>query len=75
MPTVAFPASPSLNDEYTFSGRTWTFDGAGWAILYEVSTINSFQFPIPVSNYRELLATFATQAFQVSATHTAVDYI
>ena len=25
-----FPTSPSLNDLYTFNGRTWKWDGAGW---------------------------------------------
>ena len=25
-----FPSSPSLNDLYTFGGKTWKWDGAGW---------------------------------------------
>lgn len=32
MPAIAFPSSPSLDDEYTFAGRTWAFDGIGWKI-------------------------------------------
>jgi hypothetical protein len=25
-----FPSSPLLNDLYTFGGKTWKWDGAGW---------------------------------------------
>ena len=28
-----FPASPSVNDLYTDSGRTWRWNGTGWALL------------------------------------------
>ena len=28
-----FPASPSVNDLYTDSGRTWRWNGTGWAML------------------------------------------
>ena len=28
-----FPASPSVNDLYTESGRTWRWNGTGWAML------------------------------------------
>jgi len=27
-----FPASPTDGQEYTFEGRTWAFNGVGWAI-------------------------------------------
>lgn len=27
---VDFPANPSVNDTYTFSGRTWTWNGSYW---------------------------------------------
>lgn len=32
MPAIDFPASPSLNDEYTFEGRTWFWNGTGWGV-------------------------------------------
>jgi len=32
MPAIDFPASPSLNDEYTFEGRTWLWNGTGWEV-------------------------------------------
>lgn len=25
-----FPTSPTLNQLYTFNGKTWKWDGAGW---------------------------------------------
>ena len=28
-----FPASPNLNDTYTFGGVTWTYDGTTWKVL------------------------------------------
>jgi DNA/RNA endonuclease YhcR with UshA esterase domain len=31
MTSINFPASPSLSDEYTFEGRTWVWNGTGWA--------------------------------------------
>jgi hypothetical protein len=30
MSTINFPASPSLNDEFPFQGRTWVYNGSGW---------------------------------------------
>jgi hypothetical protein len=30
MSTINFPASPSLNDEFLFQGRTWVYNGSGW---------------------------------------------
>lgn len=28
-----FPTSPTLNQTYTFGGRTWTWNGTGWALV------------------------------------------
>jgi hypothetical protein len=30
MALINFPSSPSLNDEYSFEGRTWVWNGSGW---------------------------------------------
>jgi hypothetical protein len=27
---INFPATPTLNQTYTFNGRTWTYNGVGW---------------------------------------------
>jgi len=32
MPAIDFPAAPSLNQEYTFEGRTWLWNGRGWEV-------------------------------------------
>ncbi len=32
MPAIDFPASPSVNDEYSFEGRTWLWNGTGWEV-------------------------------------------
>jgi hypothetical protein len=29
---IDFPASPTLNQEYTFEGRTWLWNNSGWEI-------------------------------------------
>lgn len=31
-----FPTSPSVNDTYTFSGRTWKWNGEGWQLQSNV---------------------------------------
>ena len=31
--TLDFPASPNINDTYTFGGVTWTYDGTTWKVL------------------------------------------
>ena len=33
MPTLNFPGSPSLNEEYTFEGKVWRYNGSGWGLL------------------------------------------
>lgn len=33
MPSIDFPSSPSLNQTYTFEGRTWKWNGVGWQIF------------------------------------------
>lgn len=30
---ISFPSSPVLNQQYTFSGRTWVWNGASWQSL------------------------------------------
>jgi hypothetical protein len=33
--SISFPTSPSLLDEYVFSGRTWQYNGRGWELKQE----------------------------------------
>jgi hypothetical protein len=35
---IDFPASPTLNQTYTDSGKTWIWNGSGWAIVGSVPT-------------------------------------
>jgi predicted small integral membrane protein len=35
---VDFPASPTLNQTYTDSGRTWRWNGTGWQVQANVIT-------------------------------------
>ena len=30
MPTINFPANPTLNQPYTFANKTWEWNGKGW---------------------------------------------
>jgi hypothetical protein len=32
MPPIDFPASPTLNQEYTYAGRTWVWNASGWEV-------------------------------------------
>ena len=37
MPNLTFPISPSLNDLYTFSGKTWIWNGQAWELTTQGS--------------------------------------
>jgi hypothetical protein len=30
---LSFPTNPSLNDEYSYGGMKWIFDGSQWVVL------------------------------------------
>src|SRR5690606_12694984 len=32
-----FPSSPTIGQEYTYSGRTWRYNGKGWQLVTELS--------------------------------------
>jgi len=32
MTLINFPSSPATNDEYTFGGKTWVYNGTGWKV-------------------------------------------
>lgn len=34
---INFPSSPTLSDTYTFGGKTWTYNGVGWALTGSAS--------------------------------------
>lgn len=41
MALIDFPSSPSLNDEYTFEGRTWLWNGTGWEVKAFVAPLGA----------------------------------
>lgn len=41
MATFNFPTSPSLNQTYTFQGKTWKYNGTGWALVTNVDIAQS----------------------------------
>ena len=55
MPTISFPPNPSLNDTYTFSGKTWVWNGAAWQ-LQSQGGINN----IPIGNVTPASGAFTT---------------
>jgi hypothetical protein len=52
-----FPASPSVDDLYTDSGRTWRWNGTGWAMLPGAPPDIDDWFVIAVSDETTDLAT------------------
>lgn len=45
MPTIDFPTSPSVNDTYTFNGKTWKWNGSGWdAVISTLVQIDTQTF-------------------------------
>lgn len=54
-----FPASPSLNDTYSFGGKTWIWNGEGWA-LDPSGAIND----IPIGNVTANTGNFTTLSVQ-----------
>lgn len=38
-----FPSSPTLNQTYTYNGRTWKWNSTGWELV--TNSISSISFP------------------------------
>ena len=55
MPTLSFPSNPSLNDTYSFGGKTWIYNGSYWA-LQSTGAING----IPIGNVTPTTGAFTT---------------
>lgn len=39
MPSINFPTSPALNDEYSFEGKTWIYNGTAWVLKSSPTTV------------------------------------
>lgn len=55
MPTLNFPTNPSVNDTYTFGGKTWIWNGNYWA-LNTAGSING----VPIGNVTPSTGAFTT---------------
>ena len=55
MPVISFPSSPSVNDTYSFNGKTWIFTGQGWNLATSGS-IND----VPIGNVTPATGNFTT---------------
>ena len=55
MPDLDFPTSPSVNDTYSFGGKTWVWTGSYWR-LQQTGAINN----IPIGNVVPAAGTFTT---------------
>ena len=55
MSIISFPTSPSINDTYSFNGKTWVFTGQGWNLATSGS-IND----IPIGNVTPSTGNFTT---------------
>ena len=55
MPIISFPTAPSVNDTYSFNGKTWVFTGQGWNLATSGS-IND----IPIGNVTPATGNFTT---------------
>jgi len=55
MPNINFPGNPSVNDTYTFGGKTWVWNGSYWA-LNTSGAINN----LPVGNATPSTGAFTT---------------
>src|SRR6056300_650713 len=63
-----FPASPSLNDEYTFGNKTWIWNGAAWKLKSD-GAIND----IPIGNSSPSTGAFTTLSASGTFTGTTVN--
>lgn len=72
---IRFPTTPSIDDGYTFAGRTWIFNGIGWASESFSSASNTFLSPRPVNDYREQIPGIAPMAISVAFIPTEITYI
>ena len=39
MPNINFPTSPALNDQYSFQGKTWTYNGVAWVLTSSPTSV------------------------------------
>jgi hypothetical protein len=40
---ISFPSSPSLNQQYTYNGRTWSWNGTAWQSVGTIQGVQGLQ--------------------------------
>lgn len=55
MPILSFPSNPTVNDTYTFNGKTWVWNGTAWD-LQKSGAING----LPIGNVTPSTGAFTT---------------
>ncbi len=76
MPNINFPTSPALNDQYSFGGKTWTYNGVAWVILSSPTSLRldsayghanaAFSAANSASSYANAAFSAANNAFTAS---------
>jgi len=68
-----FPTSPAVNDQYTFAGRTWVWNGSAWdsynpGITFYVSRLNGFTGGITLAQGSNVSISSANNVITISST-------
>ena len=68
-----FPTSPAVNEQYTFGGRTWIWDGSAWnsynlGITGYVSAVNGFTGGITLAAGSGITLTGSAKTITISTT-------
>lgn len=61
---ISFPSSPSLNDVYTYSGRSWKWNGEVWLALGTVQGTTGAQGSIGTTGFQGVQGPLGIQGFQ-----------
>jgi hypothetical protein len=70
---IDFPTSPTLNQEYTYLGRTWLWNGSGWEVK---ATQAVFTDPVITGTIKEDVFTITdAAAFEVDPGNGSVQLI
>lgn len=54
-----FPASPSINDVYSFDGKIWVYTGAAWKAVYAGSP----EAATAAENYLKVMSALTAQFY------------
>jgi hypothetical protein len=68
-----FPSNPAVNDQYTFAGRTWVWNGSAWdsynpGITAYVSRLNGFTGGVTLAQGSNVTISSANNVITISST-------